>query len=389
MTALYIVSCVFDAFVIYLLFEDILGKRKSSVNKWILMLALLAQQFISSLILNKTQSVYARLIVMIVGTFLLTLFYETDLVKRFFAMAVFIGFSIIAEGIAEIVMVLLGINKGEEEEIIALFLVEIFLLLLVLFKKIFTKREGNIPIKYQVGFLIVPVLSVVVINGMVSGQPTISWLFGVISLLILNMVSYYLLNTLTGYITEQSNKEQMERQIKTQKEKYEQLASSFVQGNRLIHDVNKHNQMIKKYLEESDFEEAVNYIEKIDDSFAELYSSVNTGNLVVDSIIGGFKERLEQIGCAVELSVKIIEAVTCGEKKRSYVEMKLEMTHTSFVFYAKNSVSSEKKKEKNKWFHGLGLSNVKDTVENYGGTMLVSHTKESYETMIQVPIREE
>lgn len=412
MTALYIVSCVFDAFVIYLLFEDILGKRKSSVNKWILMLTLLAQQFISSLILNKTQSVYARLIVMIVGTFLLTLFYETDLVKRFFAMAVFIGFSIIAEGIAEVVMVLLGINKGEEEEIIALFLVEIFLLLLVLFKKIFTKRKGNIPIKYQVGFLIVPVLSVVVINGMVSGQPTISWLFGVISLLILNMVSYYLLNTLTGYITEQSNKEQMERQIKTQKEKYEQLASSFVQGNRLIHDVNKHNQMIKKYLEESDYEEAINYIEKIDDSFAELYSSVNTGNLVVDSIIGGFKERLEQIGCAVELSVKInknrkimddydlvvvlgnvtdniIEAVTCGEKKRSYVEMKLEMTHTSFVFYAKNSVSSEKKKEKNKWFHGLGLSNVKDTVENYGGTMLVSHTKESYETMIQVPIREE
>ena len=94
MTALYIVSCVFDAFVIYLLFEDIFGKRKSSVNKWILMLALLAQQFISSLILNKTQSVYARLIVMIVGTFFLTLFYETDLVKRFFAMAVLISSTI-------------------------------------------------------------------------------------------------------------------------------------------------------------------------------------------------------------------------------------------------------------------------------------------------------
>ena len=33
MTALYIVSCVFDAFVIYLLFEDIFGKRKSSVKR--------------------------------------------------------------------------------------------------------------------------------------------------------------------------------------------------------------------------------------------------------------------------------------------------------------------------------------------------------------------
>lgn len=131
-------------------------------------------------------------------------------------MAVFIVFSIIAEGIAEVLMVLLGITKGEEEEIIALFLVEIFLLCLYCLKDIYEKR-GKYLIKYQVGFLIVPVLSVVVINGMVSGQPTISWLFGVISLLILNMVSYYLLNTLTGYITEQSNKEQMERQIKTQR----------------------------------------------------------------------------------------------------------------------------------------------------------------------------
>lgn len=43
--------------------------------------------------------------------------------KRFFAMAVFIVFSIIAEGIAEVLMVLLGITKGEEEEIIALFFV--------------------------------------------------------------------------------------------------------------------------------------------------------------------------------------------------------------------------------------------------------------------------
>ncbi len=30
MTALYIVSCVFDAFVIYLLFEDIFGKENQA-----------------------------------------------------------------------------------------------------------------------------------------------------------------------------------------------------------------------------------------------------------------------------------------------------------------------------------------------------------------------
>ena len=100
--------------------------------------------------------------------------------------------------------------------------------------------------------------------------------------MLLNIVSYYLLDELSDYIIRASKVFQLNNQLETQKEKYEQLASSFIQGNRLIHDVNKHNQMIKKYLEESDYEEAINYIEKIDDSFAELYSSVNTGNLLVD-----------------------------------------------------------------------------------------------------------
>lgn len=413
MEALYVVSCIFDAFVIYLLFEVFLQKRKETVSKWYIVFGLLVQQIITTLISNHTQSVYVRLVVQIIGVFLLTLFYEGSFIKHLLAMAVFVGFSVVSEGIAEVSIFVMGIEQGKSEEIILLLLVEIFMLILVLVAKVFSNKVGDIPARYQIGYLFVPILSVIVINGMISSKPTISWLVSLISILVMNMIAYSLLNTLTGYIMEQNRKKQMEQQIETQKEKYEQLSEYFIQGNRLVHDINKHHRILKEYLLASNEEEALKYIEKIDDSFKEMYSSVNTGNLVIDSIVGRFQKCLEHNNCHNAISINIdknqkimedydlvivlgnitdniLEALSVHEDGIiPSVELKLETTNTAFILYSKNDVFEKKREQKNKWYHGLGLSNVKETVEKYGGTMVVNRSKYYYETMIQVPIRGE
>lgn len=411
MEALYVVSCIFDAFVIYLLFEVFLQKRKETVSKWYIVFGLLVQQIITTLISNHTQSVYVRLVVQIIGVFLLTLFYEGSFIKHLLAMAVFVGFSVVSEGIAEVSIFVMGIEQGKSEEIILLLLVEIFMLILVLVAKVFSNKVGDIPARYQIGYLFVPILSVIVINGMISSKPTISWLVSLISILVMNMIAYSLLNTLTGYIMEQNRKKQMEQQIETQKEKYEQLSEYFIQGNRLVHDINKHHRILKEYLLASNEEEALKYIEKIDDSFKEMYSSVNTGNLVIDSIVGRFQKCLEHNNCHNAISINIdknqkimedydlvivlgnitdniLEALSVHEDDIiPSVELKLETTNTAFILYSKNDVFEKKREQKNKWYHGLGLSNVKETVEKYGGTMVVNSSKDCYETMIQVPIQ--
>lgn len=109
-----------------------------------------------------------------------------------------------------------------------------------------------------------------------------------------DMVSYYLLNTLTGYIMEQSKKSQMEHQVEIQKEKYEQLSESLIKGNRLIHDINKHHRILKEYLTEGNVTDATVYIDKIDKSFEQIYSSINTGNLIIDTIMSRYKDVLEK-----------------------------------------------------------------------------------------------
>lgn len=414
MELVYVISCIFDSFVIFLLFEQFFNKRKRWANKYFIAGALVIHQIIATIVSNQTHSEYLRLVVQVVGIFLITFFYQGNLMKHILAMAIYVGFSVVSEGIAEVSSLVMGIERNENAEIILLLLVEIFMLLLVLLAKIFTRKGDDIPARYQIGYLFVPVLSIVVINGMMSSKSTVAWLVGIVSLLVINMISYYLLSTLTNYIMGENRKKQMEQQIENQKLKYQQLSQSFIQGNRIIHDVNKHHRIIKEYLLVSKQKEALEYMNTIDESFCELYSSVNSGNLVIDSIVGRFKEKIEGYCSTSVIRVNIdknrwimedydlvvvlgnitdniMEAVLILIQNgiEPNVEFRIETSKTAFTLYSKNNVVEKKQTKKDKWYHGLGLANVKDTVEKYGGSIVLNNSKGYYETMIQIPMREE
>lgn len=414
MELVYVISCIFDSFVIFLLFEQFFNKRKRWANKYFIAGALVIHQIIATIVSNQTHSEYLRLVVQVFGIFLITFFYQGNLMKHILAMAIYVGFSVVSEGIAEVSSLVMGIERNENAEIILLLLVEIFMLLLVLLAKIFTRKGDDIPARYQIGYLFVPVLSIVVINGMMSSKSTVAWLVGIVSLLVINMISYYLLSTLTNYIMGENRKKQMEQQIENQKLKYEQLSQSFIQGNRIIHDVNKHHRIIKEYLLVSKQKEALEYMNTIDESFCELYSSVNSGNLVIDSIVGRFKEKIEGYCSTSVIRVNIdknrwimedydlvvvlgnitdniMEAVLILIQNgiEPNVEFRIETSKTAFTLYSKNNVVEKKQTKKDKWYHGLGLANVKDTVEKYGGSIVLNNSKGYYETMIQIPMREE
>lgn len=413
MELVYVVSCIFDAFVIFLLLEHFFKKRKEWANKYYISGALVAHQIVATIISSQTQSEYMRLVVQVIGIFLITYFYQGNLIKHILAMAIYVGFSVISEGIAEVSAFVMGIEQSEYCDIVLLLLVEIFMLILVLLAKLFTGKGEDIPAKYQVGYLFVPILSLAVINGMIVNKPTFSWLISLVSLLVMNMISYFLLSTLTNFIMKENRKKQMEQQIEIQKVKYEQLSQSFIQGNRLIHDVNKHHRIIKEYLLASKQKDALEYIDSIDASLCEVYSSVNTGNLVIDSLVGRFKERIKGYSCTSMIRVRveknrwimedydlvvilgnvidnILEAVSwlIEDGVKPDVEFKLETSKTAFILYSKNNVSEKKQTKKNKWYHGLGLMNVKETVEKYGGSIVINNCKDYYETMIQIPMRE-
>ena len=410
MNAVYIVSCLFDAFVIFLLFESFFDKRRKGISIPWIVLGLVLGQVLTTVVSVRSEHLLVRLVVQLACSFFIAMLYEGTTIKRIWATVIFVAFAVISEGLAEWGAALMNIPEGKETDIILLFLVEIFMLILVLLTKLFKKNEGTVPKKYQLGYFLVPIFSIIIIYGMANSEPTVSWFVSLVCLLLLNMVCYYLLNTFTGYVMRENEKNQMEQQMERQKEKYEQLSSSFVRGNRLIHDINKHHRALKEYLSHSETEQALEYIEKMDHSFENLYSSVNTGNLVIDSVLSYFKERLKQMKCQDSVSVaidknrkimddydlvivlgnitdNIVESLSYkGESDIGFAEIKRSMNKNALMSYSKKRVFRCGKKKKNKWYHGFGMNNVRDTLEKYGGTMVINEQTDFYETMIQIPL---
>ena len=126
--------------------------------------------------------------------------------------------------------------------------------------------------------------------------------------MLLNIVSYYLLDELSDYIIRASKVFQLNNQLETQKEKYEQLSTAFRSGNRLLHDTNKHLRYIGAKLQSDDAQGAMDYIERISGTLQETYGSICTGNLAVDSILSNMKTRLQEMNIPCYLTVNIEEA---------------------------------------------------------------------------------
>lgn len=74
MELVYVISCIFDSFVIFLLFEQFFNKRKRWANKYFIAGALVIHQIIATIVSNQTHSEYLRLVVQVVGIFLITFF---------------------------------------------------------------------------------------------------------------------------------------------------------------------------------------------------------------------------------------------------------------------------------------------------------------------------
>lgn len=65
----------------------------------------------------------------------------------------------------------------------------------------------------------------------------------------------------------------------------------------------------------------------------------------------------------------VVEEVRFVEASDVYVS--LETTENELLIHIKNPIAREKKrKDLDHWFHGLGLQNVKEAVEMYGGYLI-------------------
>lgn len=409
---LFVIAGIFDMLVVLIYYDSVMKRRSIKGISAMILAAWLGTCFVSYF-LDKMQLTGVVLVFSIVSLFGLSFFYKETFVKRLF----YSFYVQIIVMVAEAICVILGeiswikpFISTDSKESIELIVSKILFLFFIIISLLFQRKTGRIPKKHLMYFLFVPIISIVVVHGLANGNGSL-WAVSLLGVLAINITVYYILNLLSEYAARILREEMTQEQIKKQRDNYEQLSKAFKKGNHLVHDVNKHMRQIGWYLEHQKWEQASDYLNKVQNTIGKNYSMINSGNIVIDSIISNLKTQIEEYDSKMLLSIHVdisrIEiddydlVIILGNISDNILQevrglsgneiyFRIETTENELLIHTKNPINfNTKKREKDPWFHGIGIENIKETVARYGGCFDFGVHGDLYENMILISYAEE
>lgn len=229
--------------------------------------------------------------------------------------------------------------------------------------------------------------------------------------LVTNLGSLFLAEYFT--ISIQQNMER--KNLKLQKSYYEELEQSQAQIRRFRHDMNNHLGVIRSLFYSGSQKEAEQYLGEVEKQMA-VHSRVFCQNSIVNAVLNAkYNLAVEQhIDCffhidlqkligiddislcclfantldnAIEASVKIPDpddrhiSLKARVTESGYFTFEISNARQNAILEQKGILKSDKEDAAS---HGLGLSNVREMVEKYSGTLDISYTEDTFTVTVLI-----
>lgn len=224
-----------------------------------------------------------------------------------------------------------------------------------------------------------------------------------------NFTSIYL----ASYLADTIQADMERKNLRLQKDYYEELEKNQLQIRRLRHDMNSHFAVVDSLLKDRNIKEALEYLEK-------LMGYIETGNRpfcknsVVNALLNAkYNQASEQnIDCFFSISIdgftKLDDITLCsvfantldnaieacskipsGQQRK--ISAKARYTKEGYFSYEiVNTKENEVQKRKGRFLtdkevphsHGLGIASVQEIIEKNGGTLDISYTEKEFRLTI-------
>lgn len=273
------------------------------------------------------------------------------------------------------------------------------------------KKVNNFPHIYGGCIFIVPISSILLIFKMLNTKTYgISGIvMNIMILLLINYVVFCLYNALAWQFSLNAESECLRRQNKLYQEQIDSMMVSEQSVRSAKHDLNNHLGTVRRLMGETEHNEVIRYIDRLLANTAENQDYVDTGNIVLNSLLN-FKisEAIPQ-NIKVETKIRIpsvlnieiydltvilgnlmdnaFEAVSNQPIGEREVNLKMEYDRGRIFIEIKNRFSGKLKYGENKHTlkttkedarnHGNGLINIKKSVQHYYGTIDIEIEEEN------------
>lgn len=413
MGAVDILLAMFTAYIFFLYFDIFFKKKKRSIGVLIGIVVFILWQLTSQEIVRVLPAGWN--IGVTVGVTLFTvvnIFYGKIWKKCFFAI-IFDTVWMLVETLVNNLLMLycerLAVSQGFGEFASKL----LFFVVIVALKKVFTNEEiKELPAGHNILLIFIPVGSIYIMNAVFTMAYSAGWryaevysLISVIILLLINILIFYIYIKLADDLNIKRMNVVYEHQLDLCERHQEETEISMLQMRDVRHSMRNHFISILAYAEKGECERIIKFVDDvIENGNLKLSEKVNTGNIVIDSLVGYWKRTAENGGIEFrsELSIPMeipfkgadislilgnllenaVEGATKANEKK-YIRLKLKYDRKNLLIMVENSYKGNLVKGKGEELkttkadtdnHGIGLASVRRAVGKYHGTVSIDHT---------------
>lgn len=348
-------------------------------------------------------------------------FYRGNFINRIIAAIIFMVISMLSEILAQyLIEIILGVSYNEitvdSQTLFAPLSMAIVIIILMYTKKVYKKQLTDIPLKYLIPTMLIPIVSLIIILivdkiiALSDGQGEKLILPLVLMLLYVSFITFDFIESYSNKIKLDAAQEIIEKD----RENYKILEENERELRALRHDIRKHMQIIRNLKNEKkdgidkDIEE---FVDDLEHTVNKITSVSYTGNEMLDSILNIKGRRakalniryfvksnisadikirdmdLSTILCnaldnAIEGSVNTSEAsiVNYIEADNENIKFLIENTANK-VNFVDGKIGTTKRDKKN---HGKGMDNIRLCVDKYDGTVTFDYNEGIFITDIKM-----
>lgn len=287
----------------------------------------------------------------------------------------------------------------------------LFFFMIVALKKVFTNEKiRELPIKHSILLILIPIGSMYIMNAVFSlTYRTEEWnyaeIYSLVSTMIvlfINILIFYIYIKLADDLQVRHMNMVYEQQLDLCERHQKEIELSMLQMREVRHNMKNYFLSILAYAEKGEYEQIIQFVsDMIEVGNLNISETVNTGNIVTDSLVGYWKKTAEDKGIKFQDEIDIpmempfrgadislilgnllenaVEGAEKAEEKK-YIQFKLKYDKRNLLVVVKNSYKGELIKGKENELrttkldaanHGIGISSVRRVVEKYQGMVII------------------
>lgn len=401
---------VLDAITVIYLFDVLFGKNNKLPKKFIYLI-FISFTVVSYIGIELLDNSIVNMGFSFVYIIVLSFFYRANVMERIICV---VTFNIIAIGVefttAAILTYILGNNAYEQYYLVGMVLSKILVLICVPVISQFVKNKHHqMDTRYRICIIIslfFSMAAIILLCDITSIQteeyiPRVGMV--AIAIVILDFLIYYMMDSISETVEVGEREKLLNYEIAMRDKQFQQLSASYRQFRSILHDTNKHFKVVSAMVEHNENKKAVEYIEKTLKEVNGAYRKINTGNMVIDTLVSNLFSRGEEVGvlCQSDILVRndqikidnhdltvilgnlldnaLNAAQYAGSPDKKTIRITIITDKNKFMIDISNFYNKEISKSFEKSY---GIENIESVVNKNGGIYNIKADDEKYNATI-------